>query len=236
MKLALMGLLAMALIFGAYQAVEIIWGEPPTDRVLAIDGSHSFRSEVETCPEQLEPFVEAAVNDLSRLYVTSFANDALGRPWAYEEDFEAAYDKAHENDEVEQRTRGKWSDKHVTRVRATLHDIAEQAIQFDSVVLEQLERIGLALGDRGDRRLEVTFCSDGQIIDELVNVRRRFDQERAIHLWRPRLAGLDGATVRIHGFGRGLPADQTRRARQFLMALLPQVGVEKVDLDPGVER
>jgi len=235
-KLAAVGLLAMALIYGAYQAIGATTGDPPTNHVIVVDGSKSFATEVQECPGQLAPIVRDATSELGRLSIASFARGALGRPWSYDVDYRAEYDRDHDRGKVEFKTRDDWFDDRAAAAEAELDETVARSPEFGSVLLEQLERIALEMEDRGDRRLKIVICSDGEIVDEHVDIREDFDQQKAIDVWIPRLSGLEGATVRVIGFGKGLKPEENRRSREFLTTLLDMAGVSTVEIEPGSER
>jgi hypothetical protein len=234
-KLAVLGVVAMALVYGIYQVVGRATDEPPTDHVLVLDGSASFATEVDSCPALLAPVAERAARRFDRLLIASFARDALGRPWSYEVDYQVEYDKAHDEGDVEFATRDEWAEDQAEIATAELVQAADRTTEYGSALLEQLERIAVEMKDRDDRMLAIAVCTDGEIVDEKVDVRKRFDQAQAIELWLPRLDGLQGATVRFIGFGRGLKPDENRRSREFLNTLLDDAGVVDVDFGPGAE-
>lgn len=237
MKLLLAAALTMAVVYGAYQAIGAATDEPPVDYVLVLDGSASFAEQVDTCPDELKTVAEQAVRSFDRLRIASFARDALGRPWLHDADYRQRYDDAREREEVEVATRDEWLDKQVAAAKATLRLAAEESTQFGSVLLQQLERIALAEQGRGDRELQIDICSDGEIVDEGVDVREEFDQQAALELWLPRLrAGLDGARVRVVGFGRDMKPEPIRRAREFFTTLMVQAGADEPEFEAGSKR
>jgi hypothetical protein len=232
-KLAIAALVAIALIYVVYQAFD--GPDELTDHVLVLDGSLSFADEIETCPGQLGPVARRAAAQFDRVLIASFAKDALGRPWAYEIDFQDEYDSDRKIDEVEFATREEWFSEQAMIVERELERIAGESTERGSALLEQLERIAMAMDDRGDRNLEIVICSDGEIVDEGVDIREDFDQAQAVELWSPRLTGLEGARLTVVGFGRGLEPDENRRSREFLTGLLNEVGVPDVEIGPGSE-
>jgi hypothetical protein len=226
-----LGAVLLVCVWGGFTLAGELTAHEPVERVLAIDTSLSFQDEVESCPGALVGEVRRAIADLDEVKIASFDRIALGRPWAHERDYGALHDG------VEVADRDAWAVKERRAARAALDETAAQPPpKRGSVALELLERIAAEYDQSGaPGGLEIAICSDGEIVDEKVDVRRPFDQDRAVRTWAPRLRpGLEGARVTITGFGIGMTAEQTRRSRQFVTRLLGEVGVEEVRLDAGV--
>jgi hypothetical protein len=226
-------LVAMAAVFGAYTVYGHFTREDPVDQVLIVDNSNSFADEVGRCPETMRSEVESAVDQLAVLRIGAFARRALSRPWAFTRDYAALKKK----DKVTVNGLEDWKKRQIATAMGVLNKVAAQASHKGTALLEQLESLAQTPRDVESREFAITICGDGEIIDADVDVRKPFDQSKALRTWRNRLRpGLEGATVRIVGFGLGISADYSRRSRRFLIDLLGEAGVASpIAFERGVE-
>ncbi len=231
----------LALVFGAVKIIDDRTGPDPRDTFVVIDNSNSFRDFVGECPGAVREDVETAVDRLDRLRVASFSRSALNQPWAYDRDYYAIYhdgadlDGDGKEDQVEVDQRDEWTREEQDAATAKVEEIAAREAKKGSVALEQLERIAKTPNPSERKRL-VVICSDGEVVDDQIDVREEFDREEALRRWLPRLKpGLQGAEVVVVHFGRGMKLADQRRAEEFLTELFEQVDAS-LELDPGVEQ